>query len=186
MGYNSLNNLDSNGQNSLFSALQGVLSRLKQVSINKAIRYLQDIPDKCKMSYTSIENRNTRNSHPRKYHPIKPKRGEIYNAFITEGVGSELCGNHPVVILQNAKANIYGEKVNVLPIEGNGTKINPHFHVQLTPNELSNGQLTKNPSRIIITDIMTLDKARLGRKIGCVTPQCLDSIKTLLQRQLGL
>lgn len=33
-------------------------------------------------------------------------------------IGSELCGNHLVVIIQNKKANIYGEKVNVLPIEG--------------------------------------------------------------------
>ena len=77
------------------------------------------------MHHNSIENRKLRSSHEKKFHPVKPYRGEIYNAFITEGVGSELCGNHLVVIIQNKKANIYSEKVNVLPIEGDGTKINP-------------------------------------------------------------
>ena len=125
-------------------------------------------------------------SHPQKFHPVKPQRGEIYNAFITEGVGSELCGNHPVVIIQNKKANIYSEKINVLPIEGNGTKINPNYQVQLTNEDLADGSLDKDPSRIIVTDITTIDKARLGRKIGTLSPDCLAAVEKLLKKHLEL
>ncbi len=102
--------------------------------------------------------------------------GEIYNAFITEGVGSELCGNHLVVIIQNEKANIYSEKVNILPIEGDGTKINPNYQIRLSSAELADGKLDKEPSRIIVTDITTIDKARLGRWIGRLTPECIATI----------
>lgn len=97
-----------------------------------------------------------------------------------------MCGNHLVVIIQGKKANIYSEKVNVLPIEGNGTKINPNYQIRLTSAELASGRLAKDPSRIIITDITTIDKARLGRRIGHLTPECLFSVENLLKKHLEL
>lgn len=81
---------------------------------------------------------------------------------------------------------MYSEKVNVLPIEGDGTKINSNYQVQLTSKDLVDGKLDKEPSRIIVTDITTIDKARLGRKIGCLTSECLASVDKLLKRHLEL
>ena len=101
-------------------------------------------------------------------------------------MGSELCGNHLVVIIQNKKANIYSEKVHVLPIEGDGTKINLNYQVRLSSAELADGKLDKEPSRIIVTDITTIDKARLGRRIGRLTPQCLVAVEKLLKNHLEL
>lgn len=186
MEYNSLNSLNDNDKFSLTSVFQGILLNLKHISVNKAVSYLRYIPEQCRMHYNSSENRRIRDSHPQKFHPVKPQRGEIYNAFITEGVGSELCGNHLVVIIQNKKGNIYSEKVNVLPIEGNGAKINPNYQVRLTSSDLSEGLLSKDPSRIIVTDITTIDKARLGRKIGCLTLERLAEIDKLLKKHLEL
>lgn len=186
MDYNSLNSLNDNDNASLTSVFQSILANIKHISVNKVMSYLRYIPKQCRMHHTSIENRKLRSLHPQKYHPIKPQRGEIYNAFITEGVGSELCGNHLVVIIQNKKGNIYSEKVNVLPIEGDGSKINPNYQIRLTSAELATGNLDKDPSRIIVTDIMTLDKARLGRKIGSLTSECLSTIDKLLKKHLEL
>lgn len=186
MDYNSLNNLNDSDRSSLTSVFQGILASLKHISVNKAISYLRYIPELCRMHHNSVENRKLRSSHPQKYHPVKPYRGEIYNAFITEGVGSELCGNHLVVIIQNKKANIYSEKVNVLPIEGDGTKINPNYQIQLSSKDLIEGILDKEPSRIIVTDITTIDKSRLGKRIGRLTPECLTSVDKLLKRHLEL
>lgn len=186
MDYQFLNSLSTHDKSALTCVFQDVLVNIKQISVSKAIAYLRYIPEQCRMHYQSLANREIRNAHPQKYHPIKPKRGEIYNAFITEGIGSELCGNHLVVIIQNKKGNIYNEKVNILPIEGNGTKINPNYQVRLTSDDLAFGSLDKNPSRIIITDITTIDKARLGKKIGCVTSECLAEIDRLLRRHLEL
>ena len=97
-----------------------------------------------------------------------------------------MCNNHLVLIIQNKKGNIYGEKVNVLPIEGDGNRINPHYHVKLTNAHLESGHLDKDPSRIIITDITTLDKARLDRKIGKINTNCLAQVENLLRKQLEL
>lgn len=186
MEYNSLNNLNDNDKSSLTSVFQGILLSLKHISVTKAVAYLRYIPEQCRMHYNSLENRKIRDAHPKKFHPVKPQRGEIYNAFITEGVGSELCGNHLVVIIQNKKGNIYSEKVNVLPIEGTGAKINPNYQVRLSSSDLASGSLDKDPSRIIVTDITTIDKARLGRKIGCLTPECLAQVDKLLKKHLEL
>jgi len=101
-------------------------------------------------------------------------------------VGSERCGNHLVVIVQNKKGNMYSEKVNVLPIEGDGSKINPNYQIQLTSSDITNGKLDKDPSRIIVTDIMSIDKARLDHRIACLTPECLESVNKLLRKHLEL
>lgn len=186
MDYHTLCPLNDDDKQTLSSSFQTLLSNLKHISFTKALNYLRYIPNQCLMHYNSTENRKLRTTHPKKYHPVKTRRGEIYNAFLTEGVGSELCGNHLVLIMQNQKANIYSEKVNVLPIEGNGTVINPNFHFPLFSENLSYGSLDKNPSRIIITDITTIDKARLGKKIGCISQECLDTVSTLLKKQLEL
>ena len=87
---------------------------------------------------------------------------------------------------QNKKANIYSEKVNILPIEGDGTKINPNYQIRLSSAELADGKLDKEPSRIIVTDITTIDKARLGRWIGRLTPECIATIEKLLKNHLEL
>ena len=51
---------------------------------------------------------------------------------------------------------------------------------------LADGQLDKEPSRIIVTDITTIDKARLGRRIGRLTPECLATVEKLLKNHLEL
>ena len=102
-----------------------------------------------------------------------------------EGVGSELCNNHLVVIMSNTKNNMYSEKVNIVPIEGDGTKINNNYQMKLTNKNLKIGHIDKEPSRIIITDIMTIDKARLGRKIGYINDDYVDRIGEMISRQLS-
>ena len=87
MEYHSLNNLNDSDRSSLTSVFQGILTSLKHSSVNKAVSYLRYIPEQCRMHHNSIENRKLRSSHEKKFHPVKPYRREIYNAFITEGVG---------------------------------------------------------------------------------------------------
>lgn len=99
-------------------------------------------------------------------HPIIPTRRKIYNTFITEGVERELTGNHLVVILQNQNSNMYSDKVTVVPIEEDWNKIKPSYQTKLTNKDLYFRKLDKDPSRIIFADIMTIDKSKLGRKIG--------------------
>ena len=187
MSYNDLKNMEDTNKNTLSSMFVGILSNIKNTSFRKMSAIIKDIPAVCKMSYESYENSQLRKLSYNKVHPIVPVRGEIYNAFITEGVGKELCGSHPVLIVQNQKQNIHAEKVNVLPIEGDGNKINPKYQVQITSADMENNIiLSKDPSRVIISDIMTLDKARLGKKIGKLKQSKMDVINETLKLQLDL
>lgn len=187
MSYNELKNLDDNNKQTLSSMFAGILSNIKNTSFKKMTNIIRDIPSVCRMSYLSYENSQLRKLSYNKVHPIVPVRGEIYNAFITEGVGKELCGTHPVVIVQNQNQNMHAEKVNVLPIEGDGNKINPRYQIQISSTDMENTViLSKDPSRIIVSDIMTIDKARLGKKIGKLKSEKMQEVNELLKIQLNL
>lgn len=138
------------------------------------------------MHYQSVENRKARSEHQSSYHPVRPLRGEVFNAIINENIGSELCGNHLVIIISNDTGNIYSEKVNILPIEGSGAKVNPKYQMKLSNSDLESGHLDKDPSRIIFTDIMTIDKARLDIKIGMIKHEKMKEINLKLRRQLHI
>lgn len=167
----------------LFSNIASIFS----VENGKEIkRYLKDIITNIKLNALSRNNRTLQISNHDKTHPLKIYTGEIYYITMTDGVGTELKGDHLGVVIQNTKANLYSSKVNVVPIEGDGTKINKNYNVELCNSDLIEGHLDKDPSRIITTDILTIDKCRLGKKIGKVSPRKLDEIKKYIKKQLDL
>ena len=65
-------------------------------------------------------------------------------------------------------------------------KVNSNYQVKLANDDMETGHLNKNPSRIIITDITTIDKARLDRRIGKIKPECMSAVDKLLRQQLSL
>ncbi len=186
MNYNDLNNLDENNKSTLHSMFGGILNKIKNISYRKSAALIKDFPTICELSYISHLNSEKRKQSNSNVHPIIPTRGEIYNAYITEGVGKELAGNHLVVVIQNGNSNIYSDKVTVVPIEGDGNTIKKAYQTKLTNIDLESGILDKDPSRIIFADIMSLDKARLGRKIGKLTATKMQQLDKLLKKHLSL
>lgn len=169
-----------------FNHINEVTQIISVENIDKIIKCIKQIPKICSIDIISTKNKNLRDSHEKKYHPIKVFKGDIYNAQITQNAGSELSDNHLVIIIQGFSSNVYGEKVTVLPIEGDGSKVNPHYQIKLTNEDLETGILDKNPSRIIYTDIMTLDKARLDRKVGKLNPTKIEEINRYLIAHLDI
>lgn len=186
MSYNDLKDLEENNKSTLLSMFSGILNNIKNISFRKSSSIIKDFPNVCELSYKSYEYIEKRKASNTNMHPIIPTRGEIYNAFITEGVGRELTGNHLVVIIQNQNSNMYSDKVTVVPIEGDGNKIKKSYQVKLTNDDLAIGKLDKNPSRIIFTDIITIDKARLGRKIGLLKNEKIERLNILIKKHLSL
>ena len=183
--YNALTCLEDSDKQSFLAHSSTSADNIKKISLYKSIKFVKKIPIKAKLHYTSIEYAKLRSKHKDRHHPVKPLRGEIYDALITENIGSELCGNHPVVVMSNPKTNIFADKINVLPIEGDGNKVPPYLE-RLTNKDLENGHLRKDPSRVIIPEVITIDKSRLGRKIGLVKPEKMVAISKKLKRQLLL
>lgn len=186
MNYNELKDLDSQNKTTLLSMFQGILYNIKNISYRKTTAIIKDVPSICEMSYKSYENTQIKRISNTNMHPIIPTRGEIYNANITEGVGKELCGNHLVIVIQNKNSNIFSDKVTVIPIEGDGNYIKKNYQMRLTNTDLLAGHIDKDPSRIIFSDIMTIDKARLDRKIGMLTQEKLEKINLAITKHLSL
>ena len=186
MNYNDLKDLEESNKNTLLSMFSGVLNNIKNISFRKSSSIIKDFPSVCKLSYKSYEFIEKKKASNTNMHPIIPTRGEIYNAFITEGVGRELTGNHLVVVIQNQNSNIHSDKVTIIPIEGDGNKIKKSYQVKLTNDDLVFGKLDKDPSRIIFTDIMTIDKARLGRKIALLNNEKMSKLDFLIKKHLSL
>lgn len=89
------------------------------------------------------------------------QRGDIFWANLDPVVGSEIAKTRPVLIVSNDVNNQYGATVTVLPVTSNTSKIYP-FEVRLQAQE---GGL-RNDSKVKANQIRTIDKNRLGNKIG--------------------
>lgn len=185
MPYYKLTSLNIDKQQTIIKYTNINIKNIKDISFSKLKKFIKNLYILCKLHYISLENRKIRDKHPEKRHPIQPLRGEIYNALITENIGSEICDNHLVVIISNPHTNIFAEKINVLPIEGDGNKV-PSYLVKLSNEDLEYGKLDKNPSRIIIPEIITIDKARLGLKIGLIKKEKMLEINKKIIKQLSL
>lgn len=96
-------------------------------------------------------------------------------ANITTNAGNDNSFPHPVIVISNDKGNKYTSKVIIVAIEGDGSRINSAYQMCLSSADLLQGHLNKDPSRIILSEILTIDKTRLAQKIGLVKPDVLNS-----------
>ncbi|OZS78957.1 hypothetical protein CF394_03445 [Tetzosporium hominis] len=178
--------VDSEIEN-LKSRLERELKKTDSTYQWKVKKIIDSIVEKCELDEKSKKHAGEKKSHHRKFHPVRPVRGEIYNVLLSpDNVGTELNNNHLCVIISNPKKNIYSEKVNVVPIEGDGRRIDPMNNIQLTNEDLEFGTITKDPSRIIGGDIMTIDKARIDRKVAKLSPEKLEEVMAMVTSQLGI
>src|SRR5215218_9317552 len=99
-----------------------------------------------------------------------PQRGELYWANLDPAIGSEIAKTRPALIISNNIGNQYADRVIVAPISsGSLGKIYP-FEVLLKAGE---GGLPKE-SKILLDQIRTLDKSRLGQQIGTLSSERLE------------
>lgn len=180
-------NLNNDQKRRLTEKLNDILATLDKRNFRKAFVIISSIAQKCELDQKSREHAKQKKEDENKHHPIRPIRGEIYNVKISDdNVGTELNGNHLCVIISNDRKNIFSEKVNVVPIEGDGKKIDKKNNIQLTNKDLEDGKIDKDPSKIIGADVMTIDKARLDRRIGKVDNNKLKEITKMVKAQLAI
>ena len=90
------------------------------------------------------------------------KRGDIYYADLGQMQGSEQGGIRPVLVIQNDTGNKYSPTVICASITSQISKTKLPTHVFL---ESGRGGLMKD-SVVMMEQIRTIDKIRLGEKIG--------------------
>ena len=98
------------------------------------------------------------------------KRGDIYYVDFGEKAGSEQGGVRPALVVSNNKANKHSPVVTVIPLSARVWK--------------SSG--LNKPSMALAEQVETLDKTRLGERIGEVLDDMvMEQITVALQIQIG-
>ncbi|MDD3244324.1 MAG: type II toxin-antitoxin system PemK/MazF family toxin [Eubacteriales bacterium] len=110
------------------------------------------------------------------------KRGEIYYADLSPGVGSEQMGLRPVLVVQNDVGNRYSPTVIVTAITSRLDKNRLPTHIGLHARQYG---LDKD-SVVLAEQIRTLDKSRLRERMGQLPQDMMQQVDQALQISLGM
>ena len=110
------------------------------------------------------------------------RRGDVFWVDLNPITGSEQAGRRPVVVIQNDVGNEVAPTVIVAPLTTKSfTKDYPmNVHV---PHKIAG---LKEDSTILLSQIRTIDKSRLDRKIGHLPPSYLKQVDQAICISLGL
>jgi mRNA interferase MazF len=109
-----------------------------------------------------------------------PIRGEVWTVDLSDGRGSEQRGARPAVILQNDVGNQYSATTIVAAITST-IKIYP----VTVAVEKGEGGLTRR-SMVNLSQIFTIDKGRLRRRLGALAADRMESVDRALRISLAL
>jgi mRNA interferase MazF len=111
-----------------------------------------------------------------------PRRGEVYLVNFDPVIGAEIRKTRPALILQNDIANRHSPLTIV-------SAISSQFEEPLYPTEVllkaGEGGTTKD-SVILLNQIRSVDKRRLVRRLGTISPGSMQRVHRSLQISLGM
>ena len=114
--------------------------------------------------------------------PNFPRRGEIFIAHLDPVVGSEQGGRRPALILQNDAGNRSSPVTIAALITSAPAKM--RYPVDVVIDDDASGLLPS--SRVMLNQIKTIDKVRLGRYIGSLSGADMARVEDALRLSLGL
>ena len=116
------------------------------------------------------------------------RRGDIYYADLSPVVGSEQGGLRPVLIIQNDVGNRYSPTVIAAAITSRMSKTKLPTHIDVTRNciEKEDGSGLMRDSVILLEQIRTLDKRRLGEKMGHLDESMMRRVDDAITISFGL
>ena len=110
------------------------------------------------------------------------KRGDIYYADLSPVVGSEQGGVRPVLIVQNDVGNRYSPTVIAAAITSKLGKNRLPTHIDVYADRVG---LAKD-SVILLEQIRTIDKKRLGDKMGHLDDAAMAAVDDAISVSFGL
>ena len=110
------------------------------------------------------------------------KRGDIYYADLSPVVGSEQGGIRPVLIVQNDVGNRYSPTVIAAAITSRMGKTKLPTHIDIYADRVG---LAKD-SVVLLEQVRTIDKQRLGEKMGHLDVETMNAVDDAISISLGL
>ncbi len=110
------------------------------------------------------------------------RRGDIYYADLSPVVGSEQGGMRPVLIVQNDVGNKYSPTVIAAAITSKMSKTRLPTHIDIYAERAG---LAKD-SVILLEQIRTIDKKRLGERMGHLDDETMGEVNHAITISFGL
>lgn len=111
-----------------------------------------------------------------------PRRGEIWDVNWSPGRGAEQQGMRPALIIQNDRGNSSSYPLTIVASMSRTERELP-LHVRIAPNQ-ENG-LT-DFTDVKCEQVMTIEKSRLIRKRGFISPEELRRVDNALRLSMNL
>jgi mRNA interferase MazF len=113
---------------------------------------------------------------------IAPLRGEVFLVDFDPTVGHEIQKIRPALILQNDIENQFSSLTIAAPITSS-------LQIKLSPTRILvpeyDGGLHKR-SIVLVNQLRSVDKQRLLKRIGIMSPQTMESVDFAIRVSLGL
>src|SRR5579872_4358938 len=132
-------------------------------------------------STPSPQQQNTRQPAPSIF--PGPRRGEIWDVNWSPGRGAEQQGTRPALIIQNDRGNGSLSYPLTIVASMSRTERELPLHVRIAPNE-ENG--LSDFTDVKCEQLMTIEKTRLLRRRGTITPDELTRVDLALRLSLNL
>lgn len=109
------------------------------------------------------------------------KRGDVYYAYLDPVIGSEQNGHRPIVVIQNDIGNKHSTTtIAAIVTSSQKKKLPTHVHVEDIGSGLSDDSI------VMLEQIRTIDKQRLGTMIGHVSDKTMELIEDAALCSLGI
>ncbi len=110
------------------------------------------------------------------------RRGDIYFADLSPVVGSEQGGVRPVLIVQNDVGNRHSPTVIAAAITSRLGKTKLPTHIDIHAEKVG----LERDSVVLLEQIRTIDKRRLGEKMGHLNDEVMGEVNAALNVSFGL
>lgn len=114
------------------------------------------------------------------------KRGDIFYADLSPVIGSEQGGLRPVLIIQNDVGNKYSPTVIAAAITSRLGKAKLPTHIEVCRGALQGTAGLSKDSVVLLEQIRTLDKQRLGEKMGHLDDSVMNRVDDAITISFGL
>ena len=104
-------------------------------------------------------------------------RGEVWWINFDPSVGGEIKKERPAVIISNNAANRNLNRVQVVPITSNVSRLYPSEALVT---------LQGRPGKAMADQLTTVSKQRMRKKAGDITSEEMTSVELAIRVQLGL